>query len=450
MEHITRFICLYDHLHERTLSTELIDSFFDDYPFLSNIELDTFLEEETSNQTGIEVKQTGLRILMLSWEFPPLVVGGLSRHVYDLSKALAKAGHAVTVITTYVEDYPSYEVLEGVEVYRVKDSQTHANDFLDWVGSLNMSLADEVVEITRHQDFDIIHAHDWLVAVAAISLKETLKKPLIATIHATEYGRNNGIYTSLQNEIHLKEETLVEHADSVIVCSDYMEDEVIRLFSINGRKVHTLPNGVDPVMLSIGDQLEYSQSSSFKENYSHVVFSVGRIVQEKGFETVIHAAPLILKKFPNVLFLIAGKGPMLNEYRNKVKAMGLEQNINFIGYISDKDRNQYFHECDITLFPSIYEPFGIVALEGMVACKPTIVSYTGGLKDIVIHGETGLTMIPGDEESLAEQVLFLLSNPCEADTIGRQGQTAAITTYSWDKIAEDTIKLFEANAVNSI
>jgi len=441
VEHFSRFTALANHLYSQTITSDLINSFEQKYPFLSTIDLSVFQVE--NSLANYPINKNGLHVLMLSWEFPPMIVGGLARHVYDLSRELVKSGHIVTVVTTFVEGQPSYENFEGIHVYRVKGYQPNANDFLHWVGSFNMAFIDKVCELAQDLTFDIIHAHDWLVAVAAITLQSSLQKTLVATVHATEFGRNNGIFTYLQKKIHQKEERLAKEADSLIVCSDYMEDEVIRLFQLDPTKVHVLPNGVDPSMLKIDTHQYPSISLPFKEEYSHVIFSVGRIVPEKGFETIINAAPTILAKYPDVLFLIAGKGPMLYEYKRLVKNAGLDRNIIFLGYITDDERNRLFHECDMTLFPSLYEPFGIVALEGMVAGKPTIVSETGGLQDIVIHGQTGLIMCPGDAESLATQVMTLLDNKELSKRIGEQGKHAAETIYNWENIAIDTIQLYK-------
>ncbi|WP_225228714.1 1,4-alpha-glucan branching protein domain-containing protein [Bacillus sp. PS06] len=444
-EHLSRFISLNDHLTSKTLSKEILLTYKNEYPFLSSINLSNFYTSEEQEKDDTELKvatEKGLKILMLSWEFPPLIIGGLSRHVYDLSRALVRAGNQVTVITTYVEEYPVHEVVEGVEVYRVQGFHHGETDFLEWIGGLNMGFTKKALELEERFDFDIIHAHDWLVATSGTLLKEMIDKTLITTIHATEYGRNNGINTELQHKIHTKEGELARISDAVIVCSEYMAKEVSRLFQLDQNKVYVFPNGVDPHMLEVKDYV-MKKSAEYKRNYSHIVFSVGRIVPEKGFQTIIEAAPMILAEYPNVLFLIAGKGPMLHEYRNRVKELGLKRSVIFVGYISDEERNMYFNECDITVFPSLYEPFGIVALEGMIAGKPTIVSDTGGLKEIIIDGITGMKMQPGEKESLARNVLHLLRNEPFAQKLGQNGKYAATTTYSWDQIAKDTCEMFK-------
>ena len=450
-EHVERYHKLRVALYSREVSDVFLTKIESDYPFLSEIDLSTFTSSQDlhlANELVIDsTNSKSLNILLLTWEFPPRVVGGLARHVFDLSRALAKSGHNIYVITTYVEGHHEYEMMEGVHVYRVKGLQPHAEDFLQWVGSLNISLAEQAFELLKKIQFDIIHAHDWLVSVAAEAVKDKLQIPLITTIHATEYGRNNGIHSLMQTEIHRKEEQLINSSDSVIVCSEYMKNELISIFNVTEEKISVFPNGVDPLMIQ-------EKSGSLQVNrhhgdtHSHIIFSVGRIVKEKGFETIIEAAPIILERYPTVLFIIAGKGPMLENYRQVVREKHLETNIRFIGFINDDERNHLLKQCDIVVIPSLYEPFGIVALEAMICNKPTVVSNTGGLKGIIEHGETGLTMLPGNPGSLAKEVLTLIENKQLAKEIAKKGKLMVTTTFSWEKVAKDTSNLFQEKVFN--
>jgi 1,4-alpha-glucan branching enzyme len=230
---------------------------------------------------------------------------------------------------------------------------------------------------------------------------------LITTIHATEHGRNNGITSPLQYEINQKEWELMDGSDSLIVCSKYMKNELIEVFKIPEEKIAILPNGIDPV------QIAYPSEDVIKNEHKQeelLLFSVGRIVKEKGFQTIIDAADLLRNKGKNVRFVIAGKGPLLDELRGVVQQKQLEQFVHFTGFVSDEERNAWFAKADAALFPSHYEPFGIVALEGMASGKLTIVSDTGGLREIVEHEETGLKVYPNDPHSIVWAVEFILSN----------------------------------------
>jgi 1,4-alpha-glucan branching enzyme len=406
-----------------------------------------FMKTSFNNQI-FDLQQTEkeqLNILMLSWEFPPLVVGGLSRHVFDLSRALAKQGHHVVVMTMFVEGLPAYEKFQGVHVYRVLSLQPHHSDFLAWVNSLNAAMVRESLILCKKIKFHLIHAHDWLVGSAAQIIQEQLNIPLISTIHATEHGRNNGIHTPLQRTVHEKEKRLIHHSQAVIVCSDYMKNELIDLFYVSPEKISVFPNGIDPQMFlaqcrPLNIQKKYGLSSD-----DPLVFSIGRLVYEKGFHILIEAAEMVLKKIPNTHFVIAGKGPLLHEYRALVKEKKLNRHVQFIGYITDEERNHLLDLCNIVVFPSLYEPFGIVALEGMIVGKPTVVTDTGGLQAIVEDGISGVKVRPNDAQHLAQQMISLLKNEEWANQLGRDGKKRAETMFRWDQIARDTTRLFERN-----
>jgi glycosyltransferase involved in cell wall biosynthesis len=397
--------------------------------------------DKTSSLQGIEQLASfswKLKILMLCWEYPPNVVGGLSKHVYGLSVHLAKMGHEVHVVTAGNDELLSFESLNGVHVHRVKPLNKYDHSFISWIGGLNVAIGYKAEKLAEEIEFDLIHAHDWLVGAAAIALKETLSIPLLSTIHATEYGRNNGIHTEMQQFIHEKEIQLMEESDMIIVCSQYMIENLISIFQVNVEKIAVVPNGIDPVEFS-GNFNELFPELEHKK----YIFSIGRIVKEKGFETIIEAAAIAKEKGLNLLFVIAGKGPMLDTYRRNIVERRLEEQITFIGYINDDQRNALISGSEMAVFPSLYEPFGIVALETMVLGKPTIVSNTGGLKGIVKHLQTGLLMIPGDAKSLLEQIDFLMQHPKKADEIGNKGKQITTSLYGWKRIASETSNIME-------
>ncbi len=381
------------------------------------------------------------KILMLSWEYPPNIVGGLSRHVHGLATSLAGKGFDVHVLTAGTDGAPMEESADGVTVHRVKPLAAAEEDFLYWVGSLNLAMAEKGLELARIHRFSLIHAHDWLAGPASESLKSELGIPLLATIHATEYGRNKGIYTEIQKFIHQKESRLAEAADMLIVCSRYMRDEIRKIFHIEGKPVHIIANGIHPGDFRQPEKDVLSQLPV--DPHRRLVFSLGRMVKEKGFDTLLEAAALMKEEFPDVYYFIAGKGPLLDFYRRKTEEMGLSGTVFFIGFIGDEQRNALFSLCNVAVFPSEYEPFGIVALESMMHGKPTIVSDTGGLKGIISHRRTGLLMEPGSAQSFKEQAAFLLCNEQEAEVIGSMGKTAALQLFSWDRIAEETKRVIE-------
>ncbi|WP_100372440.1 1,4-alpha-glucan branching protein domain-containing protein [Bacillus sp. FJAT-45037] len=441
--HVSRF----DEQKEQLFSHQIEESWVlqqeKEFPFLDNIDMSVFLSNhdsyvvQKSEENVAEAKRR--TILMLSWEFPPMMVGGLSRHVFDLSRALVNDGHTVHVLTSEVHGYPAYEVNQGVHVHRLKGLQPEATSFFNWVGSLNVAMASYGEKLSRTERFDVIHAHDWLVGVAATSLKKKLNIPLLATIHATEHGRNNGIHSELQYEINQKEWELTYEADRVIVCSDYMKKELETIFSLPEEKLSVIPNGVDlDLIRSIKDS-----ATSLQPNDKFTVFTVGRMVKEKGFQTVIDAADVFREKGIGIQFVLAGKGPMLTEYQQQVSDRNLNEYVRFLGFITDEERNDWFSLADAAIFPSLYEPFGIVALEGMAAGKPTIVSDVGGLSSIIAHGENGLKMIPGDKESLVTQVMYLYNHPITREALATQGLRDVKMKFDWGAIAKQTEREFE-------
>ncbi|MBM7701527.1 glycosyltransferase family 4 protein [Metabacillus iocasae] len=397
--------------------------------------------ENKMDRNGQSTSQP-LCILMLSWEFPPHIIGGLARHVFDLSRAFARVGHDVHVITAFVEGLPVYERLYGVHVYRVKSLQPHHEDFLAWVSSLNIAMTQKVLKLSESLSFDLIHAHDWLVGASARALKKNINRPLITTIHATEHGRNNGIFTEMQRSIHDQEHSLIQDSEAIIVCSNYMKAEITRLFHVLEQKVSVFPNGIDVDMI-----VSHTRSLKIKDKFQihpgPLVFSIGRIVYEKGFSVLIEATEQLVKTIPDIRIVIAGKGPLLHHYRANVIEKNLQQHVYFVGYITDEERNQLFHLCDVAVFPSLYEPFGIVALEGMVVGRPTIVSDTGGLSSIVTHEVTGLLCKPGDVSSLAQGLMRVLSDPLFSAMIGANAKKEVTGKFGWDEIASKTSELFK-------
>ncbi|MFC0415691.1 glycosyltransferase family 4 protein [Cytobacillus solani] len=381
-----------------------------------------------------------LSILLLAWEYPPHLIGGLAKHVYGLSIALQKLGYKVYVITANPGHLNDQEIAEGVYIYRVQSYSENNSDFFKWVEGLNVAIAEKALHLARKHYFSIIHAHDWLVGESAIFIKSSLKLPLISTIHATEYGRNNGIYTELQSYIHEKEQQLVITSDYLIVCSEYMNDELVQIFEVSEKKIAIIPNGVEK-SLPIGWEKDVLSSIPLQEN-KQLIFSIGRIVKEKGFDTLIEAAFLMKDRFPDVYFIIAGKGPMLEEYRRRVMQLKLN-NVFFVGFISEEIKNALFKICTLAVFPSKYEPFGIVALEAMQHGKPVIVSRTGGLQSIVKHGISGLLMTAGDASSFIELASNLLVNKIEAKKMGLNGKSMVEKNFSWQRIAEETIRVYK-------
>ncbi len=382
-----------------------------------------------------------MRILMLSWEFPPQVVGGLARHVHGLSLALAKAGEDVSVITLAPEDGlpSSRDNLDGTEVYRVKPYPLASVSFPMWVLHMNIAMLEKAVALANQNPFDLIHAHDWLAAYAGRALKHIYRIPLIATIHATEYGRNGGLHTDEQRYISDVEWWLAFESWRVICCSSYMRKELQRLFQVPGDKLKVIYNGVFPELLQAGEGEEPVSIPASKER---IIFYIGRLVPEKGVQFLLQAAPRILDACPDARFVIAGDGPYRGELEELAGRMGIKDKVYFPGFITDKERNRMYRQAAVSVFPSLYEPFGIVALEAMAAGAPLVVADCGGLGEIVTHNVNGLKCYPGHAASLADQVIRLLTEANLAASLREAGKKLVMEKYTWPRIAAETAAVY--------
>lgn len=379
-----------------------------------------------------------MKILMLTWEYPPRIVGGIARVVHDLSKRLIKDGHEVTVITYREGNLPYFEDDKGVKVYRVDNYMINPNNFIDWIMQMNFNLlakANEIID--KEGKFDVIHAHDWLVAYAAKSLKNSYDIPIVATIHATEAGRNSGIHDETQRYINDTEWMLTYEANEVIVNSNYMKCELQRNFGLPFEKINVIPNGVNLTMYS-GIERDYDFRRNYASDNEKIILYAGRLVYEKGVQYLIGAMPKILQNYHDAKLVIAGKGGMIDELKAEVDHLGLGNKVYFTGYMAHKSLCKLYKCADIAVFPSTYEPFGIVALEGMLAGNPIVVSDIGGLNEIVEHSVNGMKSYAGNSNSIADSILTLLFDHKLCNEISKNAKAKVKELYNWTKIAQDT------------
>lgn len=378
-----------------------------------------------------------MRVIMFSWEYPPKNVGGLAQHVYHLSKALVQRGMEVHVITVGGTELPDREDVTGVRVHRVFPYNVSAPDFRTWILHLNLAMLEYTAGLVNSLGrIDLVHAHDWLVAFAARAVKHVYRVPLVATIHATEYGRNHGLHNDSQRYISDVEWWLTFEAWRVIVCSGYMEQELRNVFQLPQDKLRVVPNGVD--LTGFDDRpVDWD-----RKNQRRMIFFVGRLVREKGVQVLLEAMPKIISYYPDAKVVIAGKGPYEEYLRNRTRELGVGHRVHFAGYIDDATRNQLYREAAVTVFPSLYEPFGIVALEGMAARTPVVVADTGGLREIVEHGIDGLKCYAGSANSLADNILQILGEKELARRIAEKGYNKARNQYSWEAVALKTSNVY--------
>ncbi|MBD2343099.1 glycosyltransferase family 4 protein [Anabaena subtropica] len=384
-----------------------------------------------------------MKILVLSWEFPPRIVGGIARHVAELYPELVKLGHEIHLITVEVGQASMYEVVEGIHVHRVPVS--YSNDFFHWVVNLNQSMGHHGGKlISEEGPFDLIHAHDWLVGDAAIALKHNFKIPLIATIHATEYGRYNGIHNETQRYIHSKENLLAYNAWRIIVCTNYMRQEVERALESPWNKIDVIYNGIRPEKKQHHEDFHAQDfRRQFAEDHEKIVYYVGRMTYEKGVPILLNAAPKVLSQMGGyVKFVIVGGGNTDN-LKRQAWDLGIWHKCYFTGFLSDEYLDKFQTVADCAVFPSLYEPFGIVALESFASRVPVVVSDTGGFPEVVQHTRTGVVTWVNNPDSLAWGILEVLKNPGYSQWLTDNAYKDLERRFSWPKLAQQTETIYQ-------
>ena len=385
-----------------------------------------------------------MRVLMLSWEYPPHIVGGLGRHVADLVPALVELGVEAHLVTPRWVGGASEEKHDGLTIYRVDPPAFPMSDFYTTAWQTNLRLEEAAGHLCEQLDIHLVHNHDWLTAFSAAALKRSFRLPLLSTIHATEKGRARGYLVSdQQRAIHSVEWWLAYESWRVICCSQFMAGEVAVYFKVPMDKIDVIPNGVKADSFTFLDGVDLTR---FRSMYAlpdeKVVFYVGRVVSEKGLHVLVEAVPLVLRQNPSAKFVIAGTGDMLSTLRKRAWDLGVGDKVLFTGFVPDEDRDRLFKLASCAVFPSLYEPFGIVALEAMAAKAPVVVSQVGGLQEVVKHSETGITVFPDNVESLAWGINHTLARPDWAAQRAENAYRVVQNEYSWESVAARTLQVY--------
>ena len=435
-QHLSRFNLLAERLARQELDDVLLDQMEPLAPIFPGLNYNVF---SSHYQVANKAVSRSCRVLMLTWEYPPKTVGGLARAVHDLSVALVRLGNEVHVVTCPAPGVAGYRLDEGVHVHTVPEADLNAEDFLTWVGQLNQGMAALAGEIIDQGiPIKVVHAHDWLVGETAREISVRYNLPVVATIHATEHGRNGGIFTPLQSHIHSREDELTHLAARVICCSRYMAREVGRLFNLPIEKVRTIPNGVDTVALGPLARVR----DDYQPGSAPVIIFLGRLVPEKGVQVLLHALVRVAVTYPGVVLVVAGRGPFEKHLKQLASELGVAQRVEFPGFVDDAGRNALLARANVAVFPSLYEPFGIVALEAMGAGVPVIVSDTGGLKDVVEHGVDGYRVEPDRDDLLARYIIEILEQPELARDLCLHARQKVLTAYNWSYLAAETCEVY--------
>ncbi|GEL20108.1 glycosyltransferase family 4 protein [Pseudonocardia asaccharolytica] len=396
-----------------------------------------------------------MRVLMLSWEYPPVLVGGLGRHVHALAGELAAAGHEVVVLSrqatgTDANTHPTCDERDpdapGVRVLRAAEDPLHLEfecDLIAWTLAMGHGMLRAALLHLGGWRPDVIHAHDWLVAHPAITLADMLDVPLVATLHATEAGRHAGwLSAPLNRQVHSVEWWLAQRADSVITCSRSMRDEVACLFELDADSVAVVHNGIT----ARGWRVRRAGVTAARDRYAPggapLLLYAGRLEYEKGIQDLLAALPRIRRRHPGTRLVVAGQGTQREFLLDEARRHRVRRAATFAGHLPDAELAALLAATDAVVLPSRYEPFGIVALEAAAAGAPLIASTAGGLGEVVLDGITGVSFTPGDVAGLAAAVGTVLDDPAAAARRARAARVRLGSEFDWAAVAARTAAIY--------
>lgn len=395
-----------------------------------------------------------MRILMLSWEYPPIVIGGLGRHVHMLARHLAEQGHEVVVLCrheagTDALTHPTERTVhEGVRVVRVAEDPTHLvfeKDLVAWTLAMGHAMIRSGLALLGGWRPDVVHAHDWLVTHPAIALAEHAGVPLVATMHATEAGRHSGwLSQALNQQIHSVEWWLANRADAMITCSVAMRAEVAHLFEVDPEDISVIHNGIEPRSWRVPAEAVRQARKRHSPRGEPLILFFGRLEWEKGVHDLIAALPRIRRTHPGTRLVVAGRGRQAAPLVSLARKQRVLRSVDFVGHLADQELVACLAAADAVVLPSRYEPFGIVALEAAAAGAPLVSSTTGGLAEVVVDGETGLSFTPGDIDGLASCVRAVLDDPAAAERRARRAKARLAADFNWHTIASATVEAYRS------
>jgi glycogen(starch) synthase len=409
-----------------------------------------------------------LKLAMFCWEFPPRIVGGMGSYISEIAPKIVSKGHDVTVFTFNDGKLKTHELYRGVEVHRpeIVDMSdvfpsvvsediarwgSGTKFFSDVMSSNILSAAKLINQLVKldSREFNLIIAHDWLSFIGGIISKRELQLPLVIHYHSTEKGRSigNGSKTIIELEI-----IGGKIADKVITVSNAMIDDLAHIY-VPKEKINVVYNGVDthkydPTAVPNDVAQVIRKRYNIKENEIMILF-IGRLVSMKGVDKLIYAMKNVNEKYPKAKLVIVGTSDNEQYYLNLISNLKLNGVvIPRFEFVGEEERITHYGACDMAIFPSLYEPFGIVALEAMSMEKPVIVGARGisGLREIVLpsgSNQCGVHVNPYDPADIAWGIGVLLNDLVKSKQFGVNGRKRVIENFTWDKIADDTIKVYK-------
>jgi len=413
-----------------------------------------------------------MKLAVLVWEYPPKIVGGLGTYAAEITRKFVLEDNDVTVFTTNDDagSLPTREIWRGIEIHRplpidISDSlpDVVAEDIRKWgmgkgiqffskIFVYNYLSASKLVnELIRKEDikYDIVVAHDWLSAIGGMTVKREVGMPFAFHVHSTEKGRTlgNGSVTLSNIELHA-----ARVADLIVTVSYAMKDELVGL-GFPKEKIQVCYNGVDPDKYNPStvtpDQVKKIRAMYDVKDDEEMILFIGRLVGVKGVDKLIMALPHILQKNPKAKLVIVGLGDLQEYLMNLVKATKMSDFVKFrFEFIPEEERILHYAACDVAVFPSFYEPFGIVVLEAMAMERPVVVGAAGisGMREIVVccgDEQCGYHIDPNNPSDIAWGINSVLENADKKKWLGKNGRKRVLNEFTWDKIAAKTLGLYE-------
>ncbi len=382
-----------------------------------------------------------VRVLMLSWDFPPRVTGGNAAHVQGLSRALAEAGHDVVVLTPATSHHHSpSEQLGKVRVLRAEIGLPHILEerYLAVAASANHALTQVVLDADSPLHGwipDVVHGHDWRIGWAADTIARHHGVPFVLTMHGTERVRHGGnLPDGRPTDVNSIEWWLAFRADRLIASTRFMVDQLVTTFELAPEQVVRVPNGIDPALWAGHDR---------PTDREELVVSWGRVQYEKGFQVLARAMTTVRHRIPEVGCVIAGRGTYLPELQTQIDVEGVSDLIDLPGFLGDTALRALVQRAGCVVLPSLYEPFGLVALEALAAGAPLIVARTGGLAELIVGTDAGLTFEPGNPDDLAHCVELVLRDKDLAHRLTTNARRLIETKYAWDAIANAVVAVYD-------
>lgn len=409
-----------------------------------------------------------MRLAVFVWEFYPRLVGGLGTYAIEICRKFVEKGHDVSVFTLNPGNLKTREIWKGIEIHRpkivdatdvfplmvIEDLRKWGTNlkFFNDIYAYNLLSASKFVNLLvrdEGEQFDIVVIHDWLSAIAGLIIKRELEIPVVFHVHSTEEQRSGGRGSEFIKHL---ERTMAERADMVITVSYAMRDHLISL-GYPAHKIRVCWNGCDPDKYD-PSKVDPREVEGLRRKYGikpgeKVILFIGRLTWVKGVHNLIQGMPFVLKDFPNVKLVVVGKGEQYDYLRDMVRRLGIEDKVIFRSeWLSERERILHYAMADLCVFPSISEPFGIVSLEAMAMAKPVVVGAAGisGFREQVVCSgphQTGVHVNGNDPADIAWGICEVLKRPDEALIWGENGRKRVLEYFTWDKVAENTLSLYE-------